>query len=235
MTPGTAAEKPARLLITPPPGSGADLTHALIRQAFQAHRRHADAELIGWLLAHPEAPEDLLLELCDRGEYLDDLGHRTGPPRLLEKLAAQHRYPEAILTLGKGLYTDPAEPAAKLHAFLIEYRDLPWLFESLAHASARPPEKEEVLLNVADQLPVGDAVRAVLEERRLEQHARDTSDPAEAERLYRLGRPQLWRALAGNPNTPEPLLQALREVRGVKFARETRTRAQENLDRRSRR
>src|SRR5205823_12162421 len=107
-----------------------------------------------------------------------------------------HHYPEAILTLGKLLYTNGAEPVERLKDFLTEHKKTLWLFESLAREQPRPSEKEETLVQVAGTLPVADAVRSLLAEHRLEQQARTTEDSAEIERLYHLQRPDIWRALA---------------------------------------
>jgi hypothetical protein len=64
---------------------------ALIRDAARQHLEAGKSEGLRWLCSHPDAPDDVLLEICDRGLYLDDLGHRRGPRRLLEKLADEHQ------------------------------------------------------------------------------------------------------------------------------------------------
>jgi hypothetical protein len=210
---------------------GQGLAAALIQEAFETQLRTFGPEetALRWLVAHPEAPEGLLLELCDRGLYLDDLGHRPGPRLLLEKMAAQHRYPEAILTLGKQLYTDPQESATALRQFLTEHRDSDWLFESLAQYDASAADKEQVYLEIARGLPVWDKVETVRGRRLREAEAARATDAAEIERLYRLREPAVWRALAGNPHTPEPLLRRLSEVVNVPHARDVRNRARATL------
>jgi hypothetical protein len=228
-------DAPSIPLVIREPSPPAEVARFLVERAVQLHTRGSQEEqaYLPWLLEHPEAPESVLLDFCDRGLFLDDLGHRPGPRRLLERLAAKHRYPEAILTLGKQLYTDPAEPVSALRAFLTEHRDSPWLFTSLAHQEARPPEKEAVLLDLAANLPVGEEVQTIRAVRRQETRASVASDPAEIEQLYRLREPAVWRALAGNPQTPVHLLQELSEVKTVKYAREIRRLAQANLARSS--
>ncbi len=211
------------------PGQEAFIVPSLIRQAYEIHRRENAPERAGWLVWHPAAPEDWLLELCERGEFLHELGHRPGPRRLLEAMAARHRYPEAILTLGRILYTEVAEKVEDLRAFLSEHRDCLWLFESLAREDARPGEKEPIFLEVVVSLPEAAQIRQAVDDRKLEQKARETTDPAEIERLYRLEVPQVWRGLASNPHTPVATLQALCELKGVRFCREIRARAQANL------
>jgi hypothetical protein len=208
----------------------------LIRRAFEVaqNRIPQDREEICWLLSHPEAPEDLLLRLCEQGLYLDVLGHRQGPRALLEKMASQHRYPEAVLTVGKQLYGDLGESAQSLRAFLLDHRDSAWLFESLARAEPSSAEKEQVFLEVAQPLPFVDEVRQVHSGRRHESRATRATDAAEIYTLYGTQDPAVWRALADNPHTPEDLLRTLAEVGMVKFARDIRTRARANLSLRTR-
>jgi hypothetical protein len=208
----------------------------LIRRAFEAAaaRPIEDREDIRWLISHPEAPEDLLLSLCDQGLYLDVLGHRQGPRALLEKMAAQHRYPEAVVTLGKRLYADPQESTESLRAFLDEFRDSAWLFESLARTERSSAEKEQIFLNMARTLPFGDTVRAAHNRRQQESRAAQATDATEIQTLYETRDPAVWRALANNPHTPEDVVRRLAEVGEIKFARDIRNLAQANLSRRRR-
>jgi hypothetical protein len=222
-------DTPPLIRLTPTPGRRAATD--LVRLAFQAHLARGDGA-VHWALAHPEAPEDLLLELCERGEYLNELGHRTSPQTLVEKMASKYRYPEAVVTLGKRYYTDPAVPESTFRQFLTEHSDLPWLFESLARETADPESKEQALTAVAGRLPVKGAVQSLMSERDQERRATRTADLAEIGQLYQLGEPRVWRALAANPKTPEAVVRELLAVKGTKYAREIRARAAENLSRR---
>jgi hypothetical protein len=236
MSVGILDDAPSIALIIGGLSPPAEVAGFLVERAVQRHAHGPNEEqaYLPWLLEHPEAPESVLLDFCERGLYLDDLGHRSGPRRLLERMATKHRYPEAILTLGRQLYTEPAESVSALRAFLAEHRDLPWLFTSLAHQEARPPEKEAVLLDLAGDLPGREEVQAIRAVRRQEMRAAVATDAGEIEQLYRLREPAVWRALAGNPHTPVQLLQELSAVKSVKFAREIRHLAQANLARPSR-
>lgn len=231
MSTASIQDPPCRLVVFRP-RNGQGIVSALIEEASALHRQEHSQESLRWLIAHPEAPEEWLLELCERGECLDDLGHRLGPRKLLEAMAERHHYPEAILTLGKTLYGNRIEPAERLRTFLNEHRDRNWLFETLARETPDPPEKEQVLREVVAPLPVRQPVEQLLEGRRQERLAAAATDPREIERLYQLDQPRIWRALAANPHTPRAILQSLREVKGVAFSREIRTVAASNLARR---
>jgi hypothetical protein len=67
------------------------------------------------LLFHPNVPEDVLIGFCERGEFIQTLGHRAGPRSLLVRVAELHGYPEAIISLGqleRARASDPAKEAA---------------------------------------------------------------------------------------------------------------------------
>jgi hypothetical protein len=218
------------------PSSREPLAAAAIQEAISRHASQPDSERVylRWLLTHPQAPEESLLRLCEQGLYLDDLGHRQGPRSLLEMLAFRYHYPEAVLTLGKQIYSDAAEPASVLHEFLRQQLDQNWLFESLARETASSPEKEQVFIHVAQQLPVWEVVKDVLALRREESRATSAVDAADIERMYHLRQPSILRALARNPHTPESILKELCTVKEIKHAREIRNAAVATLSQRCR-
>lgn len=108
-------------------GSSDDL-RALIATLL-ADDRH---DVIGGFLRNPSVPEDLLLELCDAGICIMDLGHLGRPRAVLERLVDRHQYPEAILTLGLDYYRDASVPASAFEAFIERFADHAWLFRTLA-------------------------------------------------------------------------------------------------------
>ena len=212
------------------------LAATAIQEGINLHASRLDSEQVylHWLLTHPQVPEEALLRLCEQGLYLDDLGHRKGPRSLLEMLAFRYHYPEAVLTLGKQIYGNAAESASVLHDFLRKQLDVGWLFESLARETASSPEKEQVFLDVARQLPAWETVRDVHALRQEELRATSAVDPADIERLYHLRRPGVLRALARNPHTPESILTELCATKDVKYARDIRKAAAATLSQRSR-
>ncbi len=212
------------------------LAATAVQEGISLHAGRSDSERVylHWLLTHPQAPEEALLRLCEQGLYLDDLGHRKGPRSLLEMLAFRYNYPEAVLTLGKQIYGDAAESASALHDFLRRQFDQSWLFESLARETASSPEKEQVFLDVAQQLPVWEAVRDVHAQRQKELQAVSAVESADIERLYHLREPSILRALARNPHTPESILRELCETKDLRYAREIRNAAARMLAQHSR-
>ncbi len=213
------------------------LAATAVQEGISLHSSRSDTEQVylHWLLIHPQAPEESLLQLCEQGLFLDDLGHRKGPRSLLEMLAFRYHYPEAVLTLGKQIYLSTVESASVLHDFLHRQLDQGWLFDSLARETASSPEKEQVFLGAAQQTPVWEAVRDAHAQRQEELRAQSAVDAADIERLYHLRQPGVLRALARNPHTPESILTELCAAKGVKYAREIRNAAAETLLQHSRR
>jgi len=238
------------ITVTPEPAPAASLIHdsthiilrgttggkhqaiaaALIRNAVHQRLAADDREAVRWFCQHPEAPEDLLVELCDRGVCLDELGHRQGPRKLLEKMADEHRYPEAILSLAICLFEDSGEPAERFAEFLNRHIKNEWLLETLARrGTASSAEKEAAFRMAIAGHPREKEFMDLREIGAFARRAAETRDAAEMERLFAADDPQVWRALASNRAAPRELLEKLASVEGVKNAREIRNLARERL------
>jgi hypothetical protein len=203
---------------------------AFIRNAVHKHlQSKPDEDDLRWLLSHDSAPEDLLLELCERGLCIDELGHRKGPRRLLEKLADEHHYPEAIITLAAKLYADPAESDDSFRSFVQQHFDCAWMLESLSHLDPSSAKKEVAYLAVAGKHPDQLRFTQLQEARLLEKEAKTTIDAEAIDRLFKTREPQAWRGLANNPAVPTDMLAELASVKGLRYAREIRDRAKRNL------
>jgi len=106
-----------------------------------------DDTLLGDLLMNPHTPEDALWAAYRRGRGITPLGHRRGPRALLEALAEEHRYSEAITTLALYHYAD--EDDAAFRRFVERHRGDFMLRSNLRH-DRRLPERKRAL--VADLL-----------------------------------------------------------------------------------
>lgn len=214
-------------------GKHGAIAAALIRNVTHQRLAAGDLEAVRWFCQHPETPEDVLLELCDRGECLDELGHRNGPRALLEKMADEHRYPEAILSLAIRLFEDSNEPSKRFVEFLNRHANHDWMLETLAiRGIASSPDKEAAFLKAIAGHPRECDFKSMREALALAARAATTEDAHEMERLYGAEEPLVWRALASNPAMPHEMLEKLAKVEGVKYAREIRGLARQNLKRR---
>jgi hypothetical protein len=180
------------------------------------------------LVSRPDIPDEVLRELLDVGLFIDELGHRAGPKWLLEKLADQFKYPEAILTLVKVAYTNREESPEQFELMLSRFgKNCPWIMESLAYAVPSCPDKRIAYIGHlgADQ----DDLRRISEMTEAEARAKKTIDLAEIERLFAIQEPRVLRALADNPSTPDNLLKILITHRGQPLSRVIRSLASSNL------
>jgi hypothetical protein len=204
---------------------------ALIRNAVHQHLAVGNLDAVRWFCQHSETPEDVLLELCDRGVCLDELGHRRGPRRLLEKLAGEFQYPEAVISLGLELFQNAAEPATVFADFLRCHGNNGWLLETLARrGGASSQEKDAAFEQAVAGQACEDEVKEIRRVRNLTERARVAVDAGEMERLFAAAEPDVWLALAANPAAPSELLSKLLEIEGVRHARNIRTVARHNLD-----
>ena len=109
----------------------------------QATRQELD-ELVGMLLAedatdeflrelifHPALSCEALFRVLDAGRCISSLGHRSGPEQLLLRLAREHKYPEAILTLALHIYAPAAISEEQFLSFVREHIGLKWLRDSI--------------------------------------------------------------------------------------------------------
>lgn len=198
-----------------------DVTHVLVE--------HEPTEALRALAADPRTPEDILLELSQRPELRDDLGHRKGPRRLLESLANSYRHPEATITVAIDLYTAPNESLEAFQAFIDRHGDNTWMLESLIRCESSTPEKEQALIDAIARHPEAPRLQRVVEIARLEAEAAVTSSPKRIEELFRTNDRAVWRRLAANPNASPEVLRELAMVRNGPLAKEIRATAQSQL------
>jgi hypothetical protein len=102
-----------------------------------------DDTLLGDLLMNPHTPEDALWAAYRRGRGITPLGHRRGPRALLEALAEEHDYSEAITTLALYHYADEDDDAFR--RFVERHRGDFMMRSNLRH-SRRLPERKRALV-----------------------------------------------------------------------------------------
>jgi hypothetical protein len=83
------------------------------------------------LVFHPSVSDQTLFRVLDAGRCIDSLGHRAGPEQLLLRLAREHKYPEAILTLALYTYALAAVSEEQFLSFVREHIGLKWLRSSI--------------------------------------------------------------------------------------------------------
>lgn len=206
---------------------------ALVRRAVEIHITEKREDRLPWLLTHPSLTDAVMTEILDSNPaMLRELGHQSGPRKLLDFLAEKHRYPEAVLTIAKYLYTSPDAPTADFQAFLAKHADNEWLLKSLAHLAASTAKKEEELIAVLkNRTAAYDYFIAVQRSLQRQKRALGAASDETMQELLETGDPAALRGLVLNPLTPESMLQDLKRTQGIKGAREIRELANQALRR----
>lgn len=210
-----------------------EMASALVRRALELNIAEKREDRLPWLLTHPSLTEGVITELLDSNpDLLCELGHQSGPPKLLHLLAEKYRYPEAVLTIAKNLYTNPETPAADFQAFLAKHADNEWMLKSLAHLTASTAKKEEELIAVLkNHATAHDYFIAVQRSLQRQKRALEATSYETMRELFETGEPAALRGLALNPLTPERILRDLARTQGIKGAREIRELANQALRR----
>lgn len=203
---------------------------SLLRDAVRHEISAGHEDCLLWFCSHPTMPDDLLLEIFESGLCLDELGHRRGPRPLLEKLANEACYPEAIVTLALQLYTDSSESPEEFSRFVKQHSDHSWMLDSLVRQSASCAEKKSLLEEVIAAHPEAERLQHQLKVYHWSRQAAHIDDPRVIESLYATDEPAVWLALAGNRATPRHLIEQLAGIKDVRLARRIRNRAKEALE-----
>lgn len=105
-----------------------------------------DDQLLDPLLSNPATPDEALWAAYRRGRGIDALGHRRGPRALLEALATEHGYDEAVTTLALLHYA--GEDDAFFRAFVARHRDSFMLRHNLRHSPLVPDHRRALVADL---------------------------------------------------------------------------------------
>jgi len=223
----TIAETPREALVHMVPPEDLEAQARALLQAGKFDELH-------WVCLKAELPEAFLLELCENPELRCALAHRMGPLSLLHRLADQGEYSEPVQTLGQIYYREAVESTAQLAAFLQRHRWCRDVFATLIYdADLDDPRLAVVLSQMRGAEFEADLLELLAKLRRIEQAAVET-DPTQIMQLAGLREPDVLRAIAQNPHTPESLLLELSQLRQIPHCRLIRVAAEAQLDARSR-
>jgi hypothetical protein len=207
--------------------SASDLLRATADQLVAAQ----NWEALEWICAHPLAPEDVLLKLAhlpvDR--LLSVLGHRSGPPSLLEFLADRREYLEAVVTLAIQKYRSQSVSADEFRAFLQRHWHNYSMLKALLYEQFNDDSKSRIVEEACRQHPQADDLMELRARLTTIQRAASSSLEPEIRTLYEAADPKVQLALAGNPHTPTDLLEHMLSAKAIENANRIRHAAMLNL------
>ncbi len=135
-----------------------------LRQVIESLLQEDELETLPWLVYHPNMPEDVLFQLLAQGRCLADLGHRGGPQALLERLASEHRYSEAITTLALDYYAADHVSVEEFAGFVEKYQTDYMLRSNLRQSALLSPEKRRRALEIiGDEEPPPESAAGMTE------------------------------------------------------------------------
>lgn len=105
-----------------------------------------EGRLLEPLLSNPETPHEALWAAYRQGRGIDALGHRRGPRALLEALADEHRYDEAITSLA--LFHYASQDDGFFRAFVARHRDSFMLRSNLCHSPLVSAERRALVADL---------------------------------------------------------------------------------------
>lgn len=123
----------------------AKLGEAVLAVLEDAPARDLD-DLLDPLLSNPATPHEALWAAYRQGRGIAALGHRRGPRALLEALAEDHGYSEAITSLA--LFHYAAEDDAFFRAFVERHRDDFMLRYNLRHSPLVPDHRRALVADL---------------------------------------------------------------------------------------
>jgi tetratricopeptide (TPR) repeat protein len=169
--------------------------HQVVKVMLRYRRRYGG--MLCDVVFHPGMSDATLFLLYERRCCLSYLGHRAGPRSLLERIAAEHRYSEAITTLALRYYNKLDYSAEAFADFLREHADDPMLRGNILCHAGLPPDKQEAVQRVFGTLDDGPS---------LFDQAKAKSEAQEYDQALNL----LQTLLAEKPKHPGALLHYVR-------------------------
>jgi len=97
--------------------------------------------ILSGLVDHPNMPEEVMFQLAAQGRCLGALGHRSGPRALLEILAAEFGYSEAIKTLALNYYSADEVEDEEFARFVRRHQGCFLLRKNLRQADLSPEKR----------------------------------------------------------------------------------------------
>jgi hypothetical protein len=218
-----------------PRGTDASASALLRRTAAQLMAAR-NWQALEWICAHPLTPEDVLLQLAKLpvDTLRSVLGHRSGPRALLEHMANQQGYLEAVLTLALQYYRDGGVLAVEFRSFLDRHRENYSILKTLLYELEADNPKNAVVEEACRRHSNADDLYQLQARLSTIQCAKHCSEEMQIRNLYGSGDPQVLVALAENPSTPVDLLEQMVRLERTPNAGRIRHAAKLNLSARSR-
>lgn len=122
-----------------------DIAHQLMK--LKGKKGDYDS-LLCFFARHPLMPDDVLREMLDQKRCICDLGHLAGPQWLLERLAEEEKFSEAITSLALYYYGKKKYTTAQFAEFITKHKDDYMLRYNLTRQHGLAPKKWRAVLKI---------------------------------------------------------------------------------------
>lgn len=136
---------------------------------------------------------------------------------------------ESILTLGIRYFTEDKYSVEEFRKFLLKFTTCDWLWNILISTNINNPDKDKVLKKTLFSSTNLDNYKQKLIEQSIERNLKNTERTKIIIKYYKINKPRYLRGIAQNPITPLNILEELITIRNIRYAKDIRQFASENI------
>jgi hypothetical protein len=173
-------------------------------------------------------PEEIVNDLINRRVAIIDLGHSKQEDKVMWRLA--ELVEEALLTLAIEIYTNDSYNDEVTEKLFKKFFHNAWMMETLAYKKPSSHNKKRIYENYIQMSVEKERLEKIVSVLEVADRAKKNNlTPEELSLLYKTGIPEVLLSLAENPITSIDLLTKLKDISGIKFAKQIRHQALLNI------
>jgi hypothetical protein len=174
-----------------------------------------------------QLPDELGIYLIENKIAMSNLGHTRQSDKIMWVLG-QH-VEEAALTLGKDIYNNDSYSIYDLKLLLETFYDMHWLWNSLIYENTLSHKKLDLFNELLDRRDDFNDIKVRKRELDIERVLIQTDSVEIITKYFVENNPRFYQVIAQNPYSPINLLNKLKYMKDMKFARKIRNFAIENI------
>lgn len=183
-----------------------------------------------WFIDNESLTNEVFNYFYENNVAITALGHLPLKDEFLWLLVGQVE--ESILTLGIRYFTEAKYSVEDFRNFLLKFTTCDWLWNTLISTETSNPDKDKVLKKTLFSSTNFDNYKQKLIEQSIERNLRSTNRIKIINKYYKINNPRFLRGIAQNPITPLNILVELINIKNIRYARDIRQLASENIRKR---
>lgn len=174
-----------------------------------------------------QLPDEICLYLIENKIAITTLGHTRQSDKIMWILGKY--VDEAALTLGKEIYNKESYSLDELNRLLETFYDMHWLWNSLIFENPSCSDKLDLFNGLLDKRDDFIDIKERKLELDVEKVLKQTNSVDLITKYFADNNPRFYQLIAQNPYTPIDLLNELKDIKDIIFARNIRNYAIENI------